>query len=399
MPKIHPTYTEVCEHLEQAATSPFIRSESVGKSVEGRDIRLATVTDFDIDDDEKQVVVLTCGVHGSEESGRALGMAVLDWAQTDEAAETLRKQRILLFSCVNPDGAERNSYHNVQDINICRAYRRDGHCAAPEAQAVWDVLLREVPDIFVDCHGLAGGGMHEVTLPMLGRLHGSENLIAMTVANDMARAAEAAGFPQQTSFYVDAWTSGEDFIEKLLFDRFHTIGFTLEMNEGYFDWHECQKSGMARLRALFEYGNRPSFGLPFAGYPNGWLLGGSMGGLLPHGRNAGERRRNRAEVTPFLPQFARMNRRPDADAHATIDLVLEEGAVPIPHAFAFAARLYPGYKCRSVSLNANPLHEDAFPTGYRVHPGPAGPLCVVNIAGALNPGEHRLDISCAEEER
>ncbi|HUU42250.1 MAG TPA: DUF2817 domain-containing protein, partial [Planctomycetota bacterium] len=170
MAKLHPTYEETCAHLARAAdASDRIRAEVVGKSHEGRDLWLATVTDFDVADDDKQTLVLTCGVHGSEESGRALGLAVLDWAETPDARETLAKQRILLFTCVNPDGATRDSYHNAQDINLCRAYKRDGNCLTPEAQAVWDVCAREMPDAFVDCHGLAGGSMHELVLPTLGR--------------------------------------------------------------------------------------------------------------------------------------------------------------------------------------------------------------------------------------
>ena len=394
MAKLHPTYEEVCEHLERAAAaSAFIRAEVVGRSFEGRDLWLATVTDFDVADDDKQTVVLTCGVHGSEESGRALGIAVLDWAQTPAAAETLRKQRILVFSCVNPDGAGRNSYHNAQDINICRAYQRDGKCTTPEAQAVWDVLVREIPDAFVDCHGLAGGGMHELVLPSLGRRCGSENIIHHAIALDMTRAAEAAGFPQQIPHAVDCWVGpDDDWIEKMLFDRFATIGFTLEMNEGYLDTAGTQASGLARLRALFDYGNRTSFGLPFEGYPNGWLIGGSMHGLIPNGRNPGERRRNRAQVCPFIPQLYHLHRRPDKDGVCTVNIRILEGDVPAPSALTTATRVYPWCHVESVTFNGEPLDRDASPTGWRVHHDGLSETCLVDLGFEVTVGDHEIQI-------
>ena len=394
MAGIHPTYEEVCAHLEGAcARSPVVRREVVGKSFEGRDLWLATVTDFDVPDDEKQAVVLTCGVHGSEESGRALGLAVLDWAETTDAAETLRRQRILVFSCVNPDGAERDSYHNAQDINICRAYARDGTCATPEAQAVWDVLVREVPDAFVDCHGLAGGGMHELVLPMLGRLCGPENVINQVIAHDMTRAAEAAGFPQQTPHLVECWTGEQDFIEKILFHRFGAIGFTLEMNEGYLTTEETQRSGLARLKALFGWGNRRSFGLPWEGYPNGWLGGGPMCGILPHGRNPGDRRRSRAAIMPFMPQVPQFSRKPDRDGRCVTTLEITEGDAPVPPAMTLGVRVYPWCTIESAAFDGEPLDRDAFPTGYTVHDDDdCSHLCVVDIGARLATGKHELHI-------
>jgi len=396
--RVHPTYEEVCAHLEEARSrSGFVRRQRIGKSFEGRDLWLAVVTDFDVPDEDKQVVALTCGVHGSEESGRALGMAVLDWAQTDAADETRRRQKILVFSCVNPDGAVRDSYHNAQDINICRAYQRDGKCTTPEAQAVWDVLMREVPDAFVDCHGLAGGGMHELVLPMLGRLQGSENVIAQTIARDMAQAAEDAGFPQHTPHLVDAWVDGLDFIEKMLFDRFHTIAFTLEMNECYLDWRECQKSGLARLRALFDYGNRASFALPYEGYPNGWLLGGAMCGLVPHGRTAAERRKSRAQLVPWLPQVPKLSRRPDSGGNCRVILETARGEVPAPAGLSIAVRVYPWCRIREVTFDGRALKRDVFPTGYRIHDDGCSHQCVADVGFPLHPGEHELVVRYDEE--
>ncbi len=400
MAKIHPTYEETCAHLAAAAKrSKRVRAKVVGKSFEGRDLWLATVTDFRVPDDKKQLVALTCGTHGSEESGRALGMAVLDWAGTPAAAATLRRQRILLFTCVNPDGATRDSYHNAQDINLFHAYRESGRCIAPEAQAVWDVLVREAPEAYVDCHGLAGGGMHELVLPSIGRRCSSDNVIWQTITNDMTAAAEAAGLPQQLSHPIECWVSeGQTSLQGLLFKRFATMGWTLEMNEGYLTTRETQRSGLSRLLALFDYGNRRSFGLPFDGYPV-YLGGGSMGGVIPHGRTPGERRRNRAEVFPFLIHVPGFGRRPDKDGLCLHTLEIEKCDMRVPSAFGLMTRLYPWCKVERVTFAGKPLKRGGFPTGYAVDNSGCGPLVVVSIGYRLKPGRHELRIEYKEGKR
>ena len=400
MAKLHPTYEETCAHLSSAAKkSKIIRAKVAGRSVEGRELWLATVTDFGVPNDRKQVVLLTCGTHGSEESGRALGMAVLDWAQTPAARRTLRRQRILLFTCVNPDGARRDTYHNAADVNLFHAYRESGQCAAPEAQAVWDVAMREKPEAYVDCHGLAGGSMHELVLPNIGRLCSSDNVIWQTITNDMTCAAERAGLPQQLSHPIECWTpEGTTTLQRLLWQRFATLGWTLEMNEGYLTTAETQRSGLSRLLALFDYGNRRSFGLPFDGYPI-YLGGGSMGGVIPHGRTPGERRANRAEVFPFLVHVPQFGRRPDKDGVCSVTLEIEKCDMRVPSAFGLMARLYPWCKVRKVSFAGKPLKLGGFPTGYAIDRSGCGPLVVTSIGYRLKPGNYELRVEYRERKR
>jgi hypothetical protein len=319
-------------------------------------------------------------------------MAVLDWAQTLEAAGTLRRQKLLVFHCVNPDGAERDSYHNAQDINVYHSYRADGACTTPEAQAVWDVLMREVPEAYVDCHGLAGGSMHELVLPTLGRHCSADNVIANVIANDMTRAAEAVGFPQQTPHLIECWTHAQPPpLQKLLLERFGTIGYTLEMNEGYLTTAQQQASGLARLKALFDYGDRRSFGYPHEGYPL-WIGGGPMHGVVPYGRTAAERRAHRARLVPFLTRIHGMNRRPDTDGICLVQYTIAEGDAPTPEGFASATSVYPWCEVEEVTFAGQPIKHGGWPTGYEVIESHCRKQILVSLGCELPTGESELAI-------
>ncbi len=192
---------------------------------------------------------------------------------------------------------------------------------------------------------------------------------------------------------LKSWTSNTkliDWIEKMLFDRFATIGFTLEMNEGYLAIEQYQQTGLARLKALFDYGNRASFGLPFEGYPNGWLIGGSMHGLIPHGRNPGERRRSRAAVCPFIPQLYHLQRTPDADGVCTVNIRILEGDVPAPPAITTATRVYPWCTVDEVSFDGEKLERDVPGTGWRTHHDGLSEMCIVDLECELTVGDHEL---------
>ena len=399
--KVHPTYEETSEHLAKAAErSPLIRKEVIGKSFEGRDLWLATITDPSVDNEQKQVLALSCGVHGSEEGGRALGMAVLDWAQTPQALNTLRRQRVLLFPCVNPDGAERNSYHNAQDINLYLGHAMDGTPLTPEREAVWNVLSREVPEAYVDCHGLAGGSMEELTLPPLGRNCGAENVILNVIAWEMTQAAEAAGFPQRLPHLLDCWMADRPQLtcDKMLLRQFNTLTFTVEMNECYLTWQQCQQSGLPRLLTLMEYGNRASFGLPFEGYPCGWLAGATMKGIIPHGRTAGARRRNRAQMMPFIyARYPNFGRRPDKDGVCIVDVEIADGTPKTPEAMAFLVRVYPWSTVREAAFDGKPLDRDGFPTGWTLVDDPCSHAAVISLGFPVETGKHQIRVTYTDK--
>ena len=84
---------ELIDRLRESA-GRLVRVRDLGQSVQGRTIRCAILTDPAAPADDKQHVLVVAGQHGTEESGRAVAMALLEDLVSGEpqAAETLAKQ-------------------------------------------------------------------------------------------------------------------------------------------------------------------------------------------------------------------------------------------------------------------------------------------------------------------
>ena len=99
---------------------------------------MVEVTDWRVSDEDKQVVVLLGGTHGSEEAGRLVSMAVMEWLASGEPYMSLRNQKFVIFPCVNPDGSIADSYHNAQDINIYTSYGEGGEPTSHEGRIIFE---------------------------------------------------------------------------------------------------------------------------------------------------------------------------------------------------------------------------------------------------------------------
>ena len=77
--------------------------EEIGHSVQGRPIRLLTITDQDIADEDKQRVLMVGQEHGQERSASLALLELARWLVTPAAAGIRRKQCIGLMPVVNPD--------------------------------------------------------------------------------------------------------------------------------------------------------------------------------------------------------------------------------------------------------------------------------------------------------
>ncbi|MDP6403211.1 MAG: M14 family zinc carboxypeptidase, partial [SAR202 cluster bacterium] len=95
----HPTLPELASGLKRwAERSPeLLRIEERGRSVEGRPILLARVTDSLVADDDKQVVFLSAHHAGSEITGCTSLLHLTRWLLSDDpAADHLRKSLVIL---------------------------------------------------------------------------------------------------------------------------------------------------------------------------------------------------------------------------------------------------------------------------------------------------------------
>ena len=72
-----PSFEDVYEKVDRFVekNSEISRSESLGASVEGREIRAVFVTDKSVPVQDKEVAVVVCGRHGNELGTRVVGTA------------------------------------------------------------------------------------------------------------------------------------------------------------------------------------------------------------------------------------------------------------------------------------------------------------------------------------
>jgi hypothetical protein len=138
-----------------------------GKTKEGVPVFLARITDKTVRDDDKQVALITATHSGAERTGATSVMCFADWllGNSREAAETRRKQIVLLMPVVNPWGFEKvESPFNSSGIDPYSGQRGKAWnldtltvkepAKAPEIIAVQSVFDEFKPDVQWDMHGV-----------------------------------------------------------------------------------------------------------------------------------------------------------------------------------------------------------------------------------------------------
>ncbi len=167
-----PRYDETLRYAKKlAAASPLIRTQSFGKSGQGRDLPLViaatneTFTPQSTRRAGKAVLLIQACIHAGESDGKDAGLALLrDIAITKTRRSLLDHVVVLFIPIYNTDGHERFSQYNrinqngpvemgwranATNLNLNRDYMK---ADAPETRA-WLKLWNEWnPDLFIDCH-------------------------------------------------------------------------------------------------------------------------------------------------------------------------------------------------------------------------------------------------------
>ncbi|OGV67596.1 MAG: hypothetical protein A2283_07485 [Lentisphaerae bacterium RIFOXYA12_FULL_48_11] len=98
------TASRLNQLLDEIRSHPDLRDDVIGKSVEGRDLHLLTITDPVRKETEKPVVWLMCRQHGWESGTSFVGEGAIRFLLSDEG-RTYRKRVIFkIFPMVDPDG-------------------------------------------------------------------------------------------------------------------------------------------------------------------------------------------------------------------------------------------------------------------------------------------------------
>jgi len=269
---------------------------TIGKTIRGKDIQMVTITDPSEPSQDKERILVVAGHHGDEEGGRWAAMAMVEWLVTQQAVEVIKKQEVFVIPCVNVDGCDSEEPLNANGVNLNTDYNRGTGLTQPESKAVWGMVEKYHPEVVVDVHGLGAGstGEYTVTHP-----HGEtpwDSYAHRKIVEVMDEEATRRGHPQDRDDH-GAWPSGEPVsLSDNSYIGFHSLDFTLEVNETTSTIEQMKESGLIRLRTLLQQGLLTWPGERYSGYPNRVVAKHGHVWLCSYGATAEERRKSRVEL-------------------------------------------------------------------------------------------------------
>jgi predicted deacylase len=171
---------------ELDAASDRVRISEIGRSVEGRPIRLITVGDVRTPAEVARgsSVLFVCSQHGSEPAGREACLQAARDAAIGDLDST-----VLLIPTANPDGSATSERHNADGVDINRDH---AELTTPEAEAVAGVIRDYKPDLLGDMHEYQEPGASKVLLSNPDRLHRNVDPRIQELSSRLNRYAESA---------------------------------------------------------------------------------------------------------------------------------------------------------------------------------------------------------------
>lgn len=310
---VPPLSADVEAHIQRLARAHpgLVKVRAVLPSVEGRPIYAVTATDSRVPDRDKQNVLIAGGQHGEEESGRIVALAILDWLTSAAAAETVRKQKIVVMPNVNPDGAERDSHGNANGVQPNLDHAVSGPLT-PEGKALETVAYELAPEVYVDLHacGFTGCGVDIVLYPP-PKDYTEDDFFLHRIADEMCQAGEKAGIPQFT--HPLAWWERMDWdcpsSTMFCYRNFKSLVLLTENTESNaysYPAADRARAGLAKVKALLAWGNRRYPKQYYPGYPNILAAGQFNRGIAAIGKTAAARRASRLGIWKNVTLFKKL---------------------------------------------------------------------------------------------
>jgi len=156
--------------LDSVTTGPNLRVEVIGKTVQGRDILLLTVTNFDRPDTNKKVVWLIARQHAWETGGSFVAEGAIRFVLSDDPeARRLRDRVIFKFiPMADPDGVVRGGVRfNANGYDINRHW--------DEVDLRDPKYLERMPEIWYMKRAIVDYAGSERPIDLLLYLHNEEN--------------------------------------------------------------------------------------------------------------------------------------------------------------------------------------------------------------------------------
>ncbi|MFN0169038.1 MAG: M14 family zinc carboxypeptidase [Bryobacteraceae bacterium] len=346
-PPTAPAFEKISARLEQWARShPRLFQLAVrGKSIRGRPVYAARITDPEAPAEQKEHTLLTALHAGQEHSGATSTLTLMEWLLSGDpgAREVLKRQVVMAMPVVNPD-----SYvDHAKTSGLANALGRDPYTGwtingpedperCPEAVAVKSVLDEFQAEVHADLHGntLPYPGAYQIE--STGRAYSNITLRPYhhEIIRLMDQAALEEGYPSD-ELEEDAerlFTAGADIgipayklwggvrtpaakgvvvsgVQKVYaalygYHHYHTMPLASEIG-----W---ERSGFLRHRRLLRIGNEIWPGEFYPGYPVRVIAKEGYNLITAYGTTAAARRRSRIELWNKQAQLTHGENRPHA---------------------------------------------------------------------------------------
>jgi hypothetical protein len=385
---------EVYQWLDDwvARNKGIVHKEVIGKSPDHWDIPAIFITNENIPNDNKQIAVITLGRHGQEFGTRVVGPEIIHYLCSHDAEEIRKNQIVIVIPVVNPEGFVSNEFRSSMTS-----------LTKTERLVLGELFKAFPPDMMMDFHSLgksAGSkydrGDMEVIIPANTTRWAMDEQIHQSIAQEMQKAAEAAGWPYEIHTLEDlaAYYFGDTKIgnmpwsslkEKLFllhmqdfYDHYHTPEEDRYTNytcgPAYLKWHtlvfgmetnhyalsqasDIALSGLTPCSALMKMGCTR---LPWEkdkGYPVNILHGDFRISIRPLGSNVSERRASRIRIWNERKNF-NLPQREMVDQETTIARVRYFGW-DLPMEFALCLRMRQN-SIKSVTLHGKETQFETF---------------------------------------
>ncbi len=388
-----PDYDDVMSECQAIAgeAPQWATLSSLGKSEEGRDLPLLSVTDPSVPTENKSVFLLTGGTDGNEEVGRAVCLAMARALGQPEHRRHLERQVVLIAPVTNPDGClrdQRDKDGNANNVSAAKVHVQGKPPATAEGRAMRALVEECIPDAHVDFHGLAGGGMGDSAYlyPTVNDKFSIPTL--MEVMRELEKAGSAAGYPQDGRPRL--WRETRSNLPGWLARNHSSLCIVLEGTENYYPIEDSMQAGIVRLLRLMELGEEVRWFQDHPNYPCDLVNGGRMGAILPYGDDYTKRRRSRRDISQMIlqgvPWFGRLAC--DRDWTAVIRLPVEEQVTTLPQGMTFKATIDRRATVEEVLWQDHVLEE----TLWRQEMTTAGIVVTADVPEAPRHGENLLSI-------
>ncbi len=401
--EISPTYDEIMQRTERLVSTHgdvATRLDAGASEAGNLPLPFVEITDSSVSLDRKQIMLVTGGVHGSEECGRAVAMAFCEWLVTHGRSH-LSTQSFIVCPCLNPDGALKNQSQTGTGRNIytsCRIGTSETDTA--EAAAVLRLVDTYLPECCVDIHGLGGGAVGDTIYVTPGLSGNLSTAVGFDVGYEMSREASARGFVQRDPYMQPDYNKTEGGISwvKKTAVELNTLSFTVESSEHMLPINESESSGLCRMIRLVQIGERAQWYQPYAGYPVDILTDNGAVALMPHGTFPGERRQSRREIMTAIHEGGIWNVERDVADHAagfdrtaTARLICREELRSYPSRFTIQLMLDRRACVQQVRFNGSELNPDPI-HGFKERLGPEGRFVRIHINRKPKSGENIAEV-------